>query len=153
MVWSLSWHIVISWLEENIRCTCLNYVVDVLVKISPIFQSVGLSYPKTVNLSSVAPLQIYLLCGELANTFFTDPESIARRVEPVDIFGDPLLRAGYDPCDSVDFHGRADFVEKLSNSYKTVRVASDVDTSSMSTFLQSPGKLVMQLRTASRAQN
>ena len=32
-------------------------------------------------------------------------------------------------------------------SYKTVRVASDVDNSSMSTILHSPGKIAMQRRT------
>ena len=37
-------------------------------------------------------------------------------------------------------------MEGLSKSYKAVRVAKDVDTSSMSTLLRSPGKLAMQRR-------
>ena len=37
-------------------------------------------------------------------------------------------------------------MEGLSKFYKAVRVASDVDTSSMSTVLQSPGKLAVQRR-------
>ena len=57
----------------------------------------------------------------------------------VDIFGDQALRAEYNPWESVDFHGMAGIVEGLLKSYETVRVASDVDTSSMSTVLQSPG--------------
>ena len=68
-------------------------------------------------------------------------------VELVDNFGDQALRAGYNPWESVDFHGRAGIVEELSKGYKAVRVASDVNTSSMSTVLQSPGKLAMQRRT------
>ena len=55
-----------------------------------------------------------------------------------------ILRAGYIPWDSVDFHGRAGYVEGLSKSYKAVSVASDVDTSSMRTVLQSPRKLAVQ---------
>ena len=107
--------------------------------------SMGLSYPmsgaENVDLSSVIePLQSYLLCGELANSFFTDPDSIGRCVELVDSFGDRALRAGYNPWDSVDFNGRAGIAEGLSKAYKAVRVASDVDTSSISTVLQSPGK-------------
>ena len=79
-----------------------------------------------------------MLCGELANNFFTDPEKNARFVELVDNIGDQALRAENSPWDSVDFHGRAGIVEGLSKSYKAVRVASDVDTSSLSTVLQSP---------------
>ena len=82
-------------------CFCLGHNC-------PVLPSVGLSYPmsgaKTVDLSSVIePLQSFLLCGELANNFFTDPESIARRVELMGNFGDQALRAGYDPWESVDF--------------------------------------------------
>ena len=124
--------------------------------ICPILPSVGLCYPmsgvETVDLSSVVePLQSYLLCGELTNNFFTDPESIAWCVELVDKFGDQALRAGYEPWESVDFHGRADIVEGLSKSHEAVRVASDVDTSSMSTVLQSSGKLAVQRRTPVQA--
>ena len=126
-------------------CLCLGHIC-------PALPSVGLNYPmsgvENVDLSSVIePLQSYLLCGELVNNFFTDPESIARCVELVGNFGDQALRAQYNPWDSVDFHGRAGIVEGLSKSYKAVRVASDKDTSSMSTVLQSPGKLAVQCRT------
>ena len=83
-----------------------------------------------VDLSSVIePLQSYLLCGDLANNFFTNPESFAGCVELVDNFGDQAIRAGYDPWESVDFHGRVDIVEGLSKSYKAIRVANDMDTS------------------------
>ena len=124
--------------------------------ICPVLPPVGLNYPmsgvESDDLSSVIePLKSYLICGDLANNFFTDPESIARCVELVDNFGDQALRAGYDQWVSVDFHGRAGIVERLSKSYKAVRVASDVDTSSMSTVWQSPGKLAMQRRTPVQA--
>ena len=111
-------------------CLCLGHIC-------PALPTMGLSYPmsgvESVDLSLVIePLQSYLLCGELANNFFTDPDSIGRCVELVDKFGDRALQAGCNPWDSVEFNGRADLVEELSKAYKAVRVASDVDTSSMS---------------------
>ena len=111
-----------------------------------------MSRMESVDLSPVIePLQSYLLCGELTNSFFTDPDSVARCVEMLDSFGDQALQADCNPWDSVDFHGRAGIVEGLSKAYKAVRVASDVDTNSMSTILQSPGKLSMQRRTPVQA--
>ena len=105
-----------------------------------------------VDLSSVIePLQSYLLCFQLANNFFTDPESIAGCVELVDNFAHQALQAGYHSWESGNFHGRADIEHELSKSYEAVRIASDVDTSSMSTILQSPGKLAMQRRTPAHA--
>ena len=93
-------------------CLCLGHIC-------PVLPSMGLGYPmsgvEAVDLSSVIkPLQSYLLCGELANSFLTDPEAIARCVELVDNFGDQALRAGYDSWESVDFHVRADIENKLS---------------------------------------
>ena len=107
---------------------------------------------ETVNFSSVnEPLQSDLLCGELANNFFADPESVARCAELVNDFGDRALRARYDPGESVHFQGKAGIVEELSKSYKAVRVTSEVDTNSMITVLQSPGRLTMQRRTPVQA--
>ena len=130
-------------------CLCLGHICHVL-------PTVGLNYPmggmESVDLSSeIEPLQSCLLCGDLANNFFTDPKSIARCVEWVDNFGDQALRADYNPWDCVDFHRRAGIVEGLLKAYKAVRVASDVDTISMSTLLQSPGKMAMQRRTPVQA--
>ena len=68
-----------------------------------------------------------------------------------DEFGDQARRAGYNPWESVDFHGRAGIVEELSRAYNASPVASDVDTCSVSTVLQSPGKLAMQRRTPVQA--
>ena len=87
----------------------------------------------------------------MANNFCTDPDSVARCVELLEDFGDRALQAEYNPWDSVDFHGRVGIVDKLSKAYKAVRVASDVDTSSMSTILQGPGKLSVQRRTPVQA--
>ena len=130
-------------------CLCLGHICPAL----PI---VGLSYPmsgmESVDLSlMIEPLQSYLLCGELTSNFFTDPDSVARCVELLDGFGDQALQAIFNPWDSVTFHGRAGIVKGLSKAYKAVRVASDVDSSSMSTILQSPGKLSMQRRTPVQA--
>ena len=81
----------------------------------------GLSYPmsevESVDLVSVIePLQIYLLSGELANNFFTDPEAIAKCVELVDNFGDKALGAEDNPWESVEFHGKAGIVDGLSKA-------------------------------------
>ena len=141
--------------EDTLRvfklcCLCHGHIC-------PVLPTVGLSYPmsgmgmESVDLSWVFELlQSYLFCGELASSFFTDPESITRCVELVDNFGDQVLR-DYNPRDRIDFHGRTGFVEGLSKAYKAVRVASDVDTSSICTVLQSPGKLIMQRRTPVQA--
>ena len=58
---------------------------------------------------------------------------------------------GYDPWESIDFQGENDFVQELSKSYKAVRVASDVDSSSISKLLQIPGNLAVQCRTRAQA--
>ena len=84
-------------------CLCLGHIF-------PVLPTVGLNYlmggVESVNLSSVIePSQSYLLCGDLGDNFFRDPESIARCVEPVDNFRDQALRVGYDPWESVEFHG------------------------------------------------
>ena len=101
-------------------CLCLGHICSAL----PI---VGLSYPMSgmeiVDLSLVIePLQSSLLCGELTNNFFTDPDSVTRCVELLDGFGDQALQANYNPWDSVDFHGRGGIVEGLSKAYKANRV-------------------------------
>ena len=72
-------------------------------------------------------------------------------MQVVDNFGDRVVQVRYNPWDSVDFKGRAGIVEELSKTYKVVRVASDVETSSMSTVLQSPVKMAMQRRTPVQA--
>ena len=83
---------------------------------------------------------------DLENTQFADPESIARCVKLVDSFGDEAIQLGYVLWEGVDFHGRIDIVQELSQSKKAALVASDVDSSSISELLQSPGKLAMQRR-------
>ena len=130
-------------------CLCLGHICPVLPRVGHIYPMSGV---ESVDLSSVIEtLQSFLLCGELVNKFFTDPDSIARCVELVNNFGDHTLRAGYNPWESIDFHGSAGIVDGLSKTYKAVRVASDVDTSSMSTVLQSPAKLSMQRRSPVQA--
>ena len=72
-------------------------------------------------------------------------------MEPVENFGDQALHAGNYAWENVNFHRRADIVKELPKTYKTVRVASDVDNSSLRTILQSPGKLATQRRTPAQA--
>ena len=72
-------------------------------------------------------------------------------MELVENSGDQPNQLGYDPWQSDDFHGRNDIVQDLSNSYKALPVASVVDSSSVSTVMQSPGKLAMQRWTPAQA--
>ena len=99
----------------------------------------------------IPPPQSFFLSSELDTTFFTDSESIAKCVELVDKFGDQALQIEFDPWESVGFHGRRDYIQELSKSCKVVRVAADVESSSISTVLQSPGKIAMQRRTPTQA--
>ena len=97
MIWSLANCPALGRREFTLHvfqlgCLCLGHICQVL-------PAVGLTYPmsavESVDLSSVnEPSQSYLLCGDLANSSFTDPESIARCVELVDNFGNQALRAG-----------------------------------------------------------
>ena len=56
-------------------CLCLGHIC-------PVLPTVGLNYPmsgvESVDLASIfEPLKYYFFCGDLANNFFTDPDSIA----------------------------------------------------------------------------
>ena len=77
--------------------------------------------------------------------FFTGLDSITRCSELIDLYGDRALGEGYDPWDIVDVHGREYIIQELYKAHKVVRVvASDVDSSSMSSVAQSPGKRAVE---------
>ena len=68
-------------------------------------------------------------------------------MEVIDSFGDQTLKPEYDPWDIVDVHGREHSIQEMFRSIEAVRVASDVESSSLSSVAQSPGKLTVQRRT------
>ena len=47
----------------------------------------------------------------------------------LETFGDSALQCGYNPWEFVDCHGYERFRTELEESYKTVRIASDVESS------------------------
>ena len=84
-----------------------------------------------VDLSSVIePKQEYLLSGDSEGNFFTDPGSISSCMELLETFNDSALQCDYNPWESVNVHGYEKIRAELEKSYKTVRVASDVEFSS-----------------------
>ena len=56
-------------------------------------------------------------------------------MELLETFCDSVLQCGYNPWESVDVHGYEKIRAELEKSYKAVRVASDVESSS---FLSEP---------------
>ena len=84
-----------------------------------------------VDLSSVIePIQGYLLSGDAGRNFFTDPGSISSCVELLETFSVSALQRDYIPWESVNIHGYEKIRAELEKSYKAVRVASDVESSS-----------------------
>ena len=50
-------------------------------------------------------------------------------MELLETFGDSALQCGYNPWEFVDCHGYEKIRTELEKSYKTVRIASDVESS------------------------
>ena len=87
----------------------------------------------SVDLSFVIePIQGYLLSGDSETNFFTEPGSIWSCLELLETFSDSALQCDYDAWESVDAHGYENIRAELEKSYKAVRVASDVESSSSS---------------------
>ena len=68
--------------------------------------------------------------GDAEGKFFTDPGSISSCMELLETFSDSALQCGYNPWESVDINGYKKIRAELEKSYKAVRVASDVESSS-----------------------
>ena len=85
----------------------------------------------SVDLSSVIePMQGCLLGCDSEGNFLTDPGSISSCMEFLETFSDRALQCDYSPWESVEAHGYEKIRAELEKSYKSVRVASDVESSS-----------------------
>ena len=85
----------------------------------------------SIDLSSIIEaIQGYLLSDDSEGNFFTDPESISSCMELLETFSDRALQSDYNPWESVDAHGYEKIRAELEKSFKAVRVASDVESSS-----------------------
>ena len=76
-----------------------------------------------------------MLSSDAEGNFFTDPASISSCMELLETFSDSALQCDYNPWESIIVHGYQKIRAELEKSYKAVRVASDVESSS---FLSEP---------------
>ena len=60
--------------------------------------------------------------------FFTGVQSISSRDEFLDEFAEKAIQPCYDPWPSVDFFEKSQLYADLTNAYKNVRLASNVET-------------------------
>ena len=117
-----------TWDLFKLCCLCLGHVAPKLPDVSLGSSKVGVT---RVDLSSVIePIQGYLLNGDVEGNFFTDPGSISSGMELLETFRDSALQCDYDPWESVNAHGYENIWAELEKSYKAVRVASNVESSS-----------------------
>ena len=117
-----------TWDMFKLCCLCLGHVAPKLPDVSIGTSKVGVT---RVDLSSIVePIQGYLLSGDVEGNFFTDPGSISSCMELLETFSDSALQCGYNPWESVDVHGYKKIRAELEKSYKAVRAASDVESSS-----------------------
>ena len=117
-----------TWDLFKLCCLCLGHVAPKLPDVSLGSSKVGVT---RVDLSSVIePIQGYLLNGDVEGNFFTDPGSNSSCMELLETFSDRALQCDYNHWESVDVHGYEKIRAELEKSYKAVRVASDVESSS-----------------------
>ena len=117
-----------TWDLFKLCCLCLGHVAPKIPDVSLGSSKVGVT---SVDLLSVVePIQGYLLNGDAEGNFSTDLGSISSCMELLETFSDSALQCGYNPWESVDVHGYEKVRTELEKSYKAVRVASDVGSSS-----------------------
>ena len=110
-------------------------MLSLLGHVSPKLPDVSFGSSKVgvtrVDFSSVVePIQGYLLSGDAEGNFFTDPASISSCMELLETCSDSALQCDYDPWESIIVHGYEKVRAEWKKSYKAVRVASDVESSS-----------------------
>ena len=117
-----------TWDLFKLCCLCLGHVAPKLLDVSLGSSKVGVT--RVDLLSVVEPIQGYLLRSDAEGNFFTDPASISICMELLETFSDSALQCYYNPWESVNVHGYEKIRAELEKSYKAVRVASDVESSS-----------------------
>ena len=117
-----------TWDMFKLCCLCLGHVAPNLPYVSLGSSKVGMT---SVDLSYVIePIQGYLWACDSEGNLFTDSGSISSCKELLKTFGDRALQCDCSPWESVDAHGYEKIRAELEKSYKAVRVASDVESSS-----------------------
>ena len=117
-----------TWDLFKLCCLCLGHVASKLPDVSLGSSRVGIT---SFDLSSVMePVQGYLLSCDSEGNFFTDPESISSCLELPETFCDRTLQSDYNPWESGNVQGYEKIRAEMEKSYKFVRVASEVESSS-----------------------
>ena len=117
-----------TWDLFKLCFLCLRHVAPNLLDVLLGSSKVGVT---RVDLSSVVePIQGYLLSSDAEGNFFTDPASIPSCMELLEIFSDSAFQCDYKPWELFNVHGDEKIRADLKKSYKAVRVASDVESSS-----------------------
>ena len=117
-----------TWDLFKLCCLCLGHVAPKLPDVSLGSSKVGVT---RVDLSSVVePIQGFLLSSDAEGNFFIDPASISSCMELLETFSDSALQCDYNPWESVNVHGYEKIRAELEKSYKAVKIASDVESSS-----------------------
>ena len=117
-----------TWDLFKLCCLCLGHVAPKLPDVSLGSSKVGVT---SVDLLSLVELiQGHLLNGDAEGNFFTDPGSISSYMELLETFSDSAFHFGYNLWESVDVHEYEKIRTELEKSYKAVRVASVVESSS-----------------------
>ena len=117
-----------TWDLFKLCCLCLGHVAPKLPDVSLGSIRVGVT---RVDLTSVVePIQGYLLSSDDEGNFFTEPASISSCMELLETFSDSALQCDYNLCELVNVYGYEKIRAELEKSYKSVRVASDVGSSS-----------------------
>ena len=138
-----------TWFLFKLCCLCLDHVAHNLPDVSLGSSKVGVT---SVDLPSVIePVQGYLLSCDSEKNSFTDPESISSCLELLETFCDRALQSDYNPREPVNVHGYEKVRAELEKSYKAVRVASVVQSSSsLSELVSVSEKLPEQRRRAAQ---
>ena len=117
-----------TWELVKLCCLCLGPVYPKLLDVSLGSSKVGVT---SVYLSSVIePIQGYLLGCDCEGKFFTDAGCISPCLELLETFCDRALHSDYNPWEAFDAQGYEKIRAELEKSYKAMRVASVLETSS-----------------------
>ena len=116
----------------------------------PEVPNVSLGFPNRnvagVDLADVIePLKSFFLSSSSKENIFSSAECFSSCAEMLAKFGDRALQPSFDPWAGVDFHGRAKTHSDLTEAYKNVRIAANIETDGDMTLSSgSPEKLLPQ---------
>ena len=118
-----------TWNVFKLCCLCSSHVVPKLSEVSITSDRVRTTF--SLDLLGIEP----------EGPFFTNPDSMSFCLELLETFCDRTLQSEYISWESVDIHGYEKIRSDLEKQCEAVRVASDMETSSLSELVFVPDKL------------